>query len=121
MLRRFATSTRRAPRFDTLCVKHDGVDPSAVKAVALPIVSSSTYFLDSVEHGAKLSEGKTGAYNEKDGYLYSRWGNPTCDVVSKAIARLEGIPDDAGGTALFASGMAAITSAILASIKQVRA
>ena len=95
----------------------------ALKAIACPIVTSSTFLLDSVEHGARMShvtEGATGSYATEDGYLYSRWNSPTCDVVARSVALLEGISDESqGGCRLFASGMAAMSSAILASLKQV--
>lgn len=45
--------------------------------------------------------------------FYTRYGNPTCTVVERAIAKLEG----ADAALLFASGMCAITTSILALIK----
>ena len=44
----------------------------------------------------------------QDGYLYSRWGNPTVDAAASVIADLEG----AAGTLLFASGMSAIVTTL---------
>ncbi len=42
----------------------------------------------------------------QNGYLYSRWGNPTVDVAAETIACLEG----AEGSLLFSSGCAAIST-----------
>ena len=47
------------------------------------------------------------------GYLYSRWGNPTTDATADVIARLEG----AKGTVMFASGCAAISTALITFLK----
>lgn len=44
------------------------------------------------------------------GYVYTRWGNPTIDAFEAAVAELEGAPL----AEAFASGMAAITTLILA-------
>lgn len=46
-------------------------------------------------------------------YLYSRWRNPTVVAVADVIQRLE----EAEGTLLFPSGMAAITTTILTTLK----
>jgi cystathionine beta-lyase/cystathionine gamma-synthase len=45
--------------------------------------------------------------------FYTRYGNPTCTVAEKSIADLEG----ADGALLFASGMGAITTSLLALVK----
>ena len=45
--------------------------------------------------------------------FYTRYGNPTCSAVEKTIAQLEG----ADAALLFASGMNAITTSILAVVK----
>lgn len=49
----------------------------------------------------------------QDGYLYSRWGNPTADSASCVLARLEG----AAGSLLFSSGCAAITTTLFSFLK----
>lgn len=53
------------------------------------------------------------ALNVQEGYLYSRWGNPTVDAAASVIADLE----CAAGTLLFASGMSAIVTALLTFLK----
>jgi len=66
---------------------------------------ASTYAFDSTESFAKASEEKVGA-----GYVYTRWANPTVDAFEAAVADLEGAQD----AEAFASGMAAISTVLLA-------
>ncbi len=47
--------------------------------------------------------------NEREGYVYTRYGNPTTMALEKAVATLEGTED----AVAFASGMAAVHAAIL--------
>jgi len=46
-------------------------------------------------------------------YIYSRYTNPTLEIAERKLARLEGVE----GALVFSSGMAAITSTILAFVK----
>eukprot|EP01133_Synstelium_polycarpum_P001181 gene1181-1358_t len=83
-----------------------------VHPVATPIYLSSNYVFDSASHGATLCEQK----ETKDGqspWIYTRWGNPTTDVAEQLITKLE------GGVQTFvtASGMAAISTTLLALLK----
>jgi methionine-gamma-lyase len=67
--------------------------------------------MDSTKHGARLS-GKPheNAHRaDEDGFLYTRWGNPTNQAVGKVISRIE----RAKATFVFASGMAAISATLL--------
>src|SRR5271165_1362463 len=50
---------------------------------------------------------------EAEGYVYSRYGNPTNTMFERRIALLEGA-EAAGGTA---SGMAAVTAALMCSLR----
>ncbi|MEP6900663.1 MAG: PLP-dependent aspartate aminotransferase family protein [Actinomycetota bacterium] len=94
--------------FDTLSV-HAGAE-SVEKhfgAVSVPIYNASLFAFADAESGAKIHN------YEADGYFYSRLGNPTTDALEKALCELE-----QGEDALcFASGMSAITSAILGLIE----
>ncbi|MDO5624599.1 MAG: O-acetylhomoserine aminocarboxypropyltransferase/cysteine synthase [Pseudomonadota bacterium] len=89
-------------KFETRSV-HAGYTPDPVtKAVAVPIYQTVAYAFDSAQHGADLFDLKV------PGNIYSRIMNPTCDVLEKRVAALEG-----GIAALaVASGQAAITYAI---------
>lgn len=72
---------------------------------ATPIFASSTYSYESMEEAERVLSGDL-----KD-YIYSRYGNPTVDALQDAICLLEG-----GAVArAFASGMAALHAALLAS------
>ncbi|MDQ3044173.1 MAG: aminotransferase class I/II-fold pyridoxal phosphate-dependent enzyme [Chloroflexota bacterium] len=51
--------------------------------------------------------------NEREGYVYSRYGNPTTRALEVAVAELEGTED----AIAFASGMAAVHAAILSQVQ----
>lgn len=77
-------------------------DP-ATQACAVPIYATAAYLFKDTQHAADLFALKAG------GNIYSRLGNPTCDVLEKRLAALEG-----GAAALtFASGEAAIAAAVM--------
>ncbi len=69
----------------------------------MPIYATTSYVFNDTEHAASLFALK------EFGNIYSRLMNPTCDVLEKRLAALDG---GVGGLA-FASGQAAITAAIL--------
>ncbi len=78
------------------------VDP-VTGAFPAPIYQSTAYRFSSAEEGAQLISG------EKEGYVYTRWGNPTVAALERKMAALEG-----GEAAIAtASGMAAIASTLL--------
>jgi cystathionine gamma-synthase len=82
----------------------------AYDAVPTPIVQSSTYtYADSAEIVAHTS----GTHPREDREEYGRYGNPTCRAVEKRLAALEGTED----AVLFGSGMAALTTTVLALVK----
>ncbi|MCC6943948.1 MAG: PLP-dependent transferase [Thermomicrobiales bacterium] len=84
---------------------HAGEHPDeATGAHGTPIYQSNTFALGSWERFNDFWEGKEGVYG------YSRDLNPTVDALEKKIADLEG----AAGSVAAASGMAAISSAFLA-------
>ena len=75
--------------------------------VATPIARTSTFTFSSTAEMKRWAEGKSKAY------IYTRYGNPTLAVAEEKLAALEG-----GEAALVtASGMAAISSALLAVLK----
>jgi len=94
-------------QFATLAV-HAGEHPCpATGALDTPIYQSTTFVsADSDDMAAVYGE-------EKFGYMYTRYGNPTIGALEEKLAALEG-----GEAALAAaSGMAAISSAILGYVK----
>ena len=73
-------------------------------SITTPIVQTSTYaFKDSREIAAYTKGGK-------ERFEYGRYGNPTELVAARRLAALEGAED----CVIFASGMSAVTTAILA-------
>lgn len=94
---------REDRQFATLAV-HAGEAPCQVTgAVDTPIYQSTTFAAADSDEMAALYSG------ERPGYMYTRYGNPTIHALEIKIAALE-----AGEAALaFASGMAAVSSAIL--------
>ncbi len=94
-------------RFETLAV-HAGEQPCPVTgALDTPIYQSTTFASrDAGEMAALYGE-------EKAGYMYTRYGNPTIHALEEKIAAIEG-----GEAALAAAtGMAAISTAILGYVK----
>jgi methionine-gamma-lyase len=88
----------------TLAV-HGGQTPDeATGAIAPPIVTTSSYSYGDFDNGVDRFTG------EKPGFLYSRFANPTVAVLEAKMAALEGGEAAVG----FASGMAAISSTLLA-------
>ncbi len=78
----------------------------------VPIYASSTYVFDNAEQGMRrFSE-------QEEGYIYSRWGNPTITEAEEKIVALEtfGLGIEAKGI-LHSSGMAAISTLMLATLK----
>jgi methionine-gamma-lyase len=87
---------------------HAGEEPDPTTgALVPPLYLATTYHMGSTENGAALFSG------EKEGYVYTRWANPTVTVLEKRVAALEG----AEAAVATASGMAAITTALLANLK----
>src|SRR5690606_14047164 len=90
-------------RFETLCL-HGGQAPDpATNSRAVPIYQTTSYVFNDTEHAARLFG------LQEFGNIYTRIMNPTCDVLEKRLALLEG-----GSAALvLASGQAAETLSIL--------
>ena len=94
----------RRASFATICVHGFGGVDKATKAVATPIYQSSTFAFSNAQEGADIFAG------EKEGYVYTRLGNPTLAALEREMAFLEG----GEAAAAFGSGMAAISTTILA-------
>ncbi len=75
--------------------------------VGTPITRTSTFTFSNTEEMKQWAEGKSKAY------IYTRYGNPTLTVAEEKIAALEG----AEAAVVTASGMAAISSALLGALK----
>jgi methionine-gamma-lyase len=83
---------------------HAGEEPDpATGAFPTPIFQAAAYRFSSAEEAAQIIAG------EKEGYVYTRWGNPTVAALERKIATLE-----RGEAALATgSGMAAISAILL--------
>ncbi|NMC76749.1 MAG: methionine gamma-lyase [Candidatus Methanofastidiosa archaeon] len=91
-----------------------GYDPLKYNgAVKPPIFLTSTYKFKSAEEGESFIRVALGLDKGEEGYVYSRFSNPNFDIVEERLSLLEGA--EAG--AIFCSGMAAITSTLLAFVK----
>jgi methionine-gamma-lyase len=91
---------------------HAGHETDPRYAHLVPIYASSTYVFDTAEQGMNRFSGK------EEGYIYSRWGNPTMNEAEQKIAALEtfGLDIEVKGI-LHASGMAAIATLLLGTLK----
>jgi cystathionine beta-lyase/cystathionine gamma-synthase len=85
----------------------ESVDTGATPSLTTPIYETSTFVFDSVADVEKYQEGKL------NGYLYSRYENPTVVAVEQKLAAVDG----ADVAVLFSSGMAAISTALITLLK----
>jgi cystathionine beta-lyase/cystathionine gamma-synthase len=102
--------TRMAPKKDNLDIATqlvhggDSGEPPAGRPTSTPIYASATFTYESMEDIDKVFGG------EKEGYIYTRYGNPTVSALEDAIRTIEG-----GATACaYSSGMAALHAALFA-------
>ncbi len=98
---------KNLPQFATLAVHAGELPCPATGALDTPIYQSTTFVSADADEMAQVYG------EEKFGYMYTRYGNPTIHALEEKMAALEG-----GEAALaFSSGMAAISSAILGYVK----
>lgn len=82
-------------------------DNNSVASVTPPIYQTSNYYFKSV------AQFRNAISSEKENWIYSRGNNPTTRLLCQKLAALEGAEE----ALVFASGMAAISSAILSNVK----
>jgi methionine-gamma-lyase len=92
----------------TRAIHAGGLDRTVFGEVSVPIFQTSTFSFPDADEGAARFSGK------KQGYVYTRMGNPTVRALEDCVASLEG---GFGGMAT-ASGMAAITTVYLALLEK---
>ena len=93
--------------FDTLCARTGSASaPLDTPPIAPPIYQTAVFDVGDLDDVDAIYEGR------KPGWIYHRDGNPTVRLLEEAVARLEGA-EDALATA---SGMAAISAALLAAL-----
>jgi methionine-gamma-lyase len=76
-------------------------------AVDTPIYQSTTFAFEDAEQGAALFS------HQREGYVYTRYGNPTLKALEEKIAALEG----AEAAQVTATGMAAVSTSVLGLLK----
>jgi methionine-gamma-lyase len=87
---------------------HAGEDHSEhYGALSVPIYAASVFAFADADEGAAIHN------YQKEGYFYGRLGNPTESALEKAVAELENGED----ALALASGMAAVSAAILSQVK----
>ena len=93
--------------FDTKVI-HAGGHHDAYGSATVPIYQTSTFAFDNAQQGADRFAGT------KDGYIYTRLGNPTITALERQMAELE------GGFAGIAtsSGMGAVSTVYMALLDQ---
>ncbi len=94
-------------RPETILV-HGARSANPTSAVSMPIFQTSTYCLPSARHGADFQQ------SVEPVEYYTRWGNPTTRALEILFAQLEG----AEAALALGSGMAAVSTAVLAGLSQ---
>ncbi|HSK71497.1 MAG TPA: PLP-dependent aspartate aminotransferase family protein [Pyrinomonadaceae bacterium] len=93
--------------FSTLTV-HAGEDLTENHgAVSVPIYNASVFAFSDADTGAAIHN------HQREGYFYGRLGNPTQTALERAMRELENGED----ALAFASGMAAVSAAVLTLVK----
>lgn len=103
--------------FSSLAI-HEGHLTDSNYAHLTPIYATSSFVYDNAEQGMRRFSGK------EQGYIYSRWGNPTYREAEEKIVAMEtfGITDNQGSPLklkayLQSSGMAAISTLMMSTLK----
>ncbi len=98
-------------QFGSLCVQPSKLNKK-INPHNEPIYATTAYTFDSTDEAMQLFD------DQFQGYVYSRWSNPTVEMAENKIAALETHNSDLKAKAqLFSSGMAAISSAMMACLK----
>jgi methionine-gamma-lyase len=104
-------------RPESLVMGHGYRPGEAAGSLKVPLYQTSTFEFESAEEGKAFFEVAFGLREpepgEKAGYVYSRYGNPTLEVLEARLA----LWDEAEAGAVFASGMAAISTTLLAFLR----
>jgi len=100
------------PRVTSTDAVHAGErKKKAFDAVPDPLVASATYTFESSDEIVRHTEGR---HERPEREEYGRYGNPTVRALEARLAALEGTED----AVFFSSGMAAVSTVMLALLKQ---
>ncbi len=103
--------------FGSTCIHPQKKNNKQINSHVEAIYPTTTYAYDNSQELMEVFKGT------REGYIYSRWGNPTFEPAEEKIAALEAWGIEAGGKPLelkgqlFASGMGAISALMLANLK----
>lgn len=98
-------------KMSSACVR-DLKDPRSTAPHQLPIYATSSFRMETLDQAIGIFSGKD------EGHTYSRYRNPTVDMVAQKIANLEAFDLDLEADAILtSSGMAAISTLLLACLK----
>ena len=99
---------------DTTAVHVGREDLTGLGVHVPPIDLSTTYPLDSIADGGSAYENLATGHRPRagDSLVYQRLWNPNVDRLERSVAALEGCP----GAVAFASGMAALSAVLVASV-----
>ncbi len=96
---------------ETLCVKDSAVTESGQSHVQ-PIHATSAYTYKNIEDSIAVFNG------DKEGYVYSRYANPTIETVENKLAKLESMNTNLDATCIMtSSGLSAISTFVLSQLE----
>ncbi len=111
--------TSNFTNFYSLCAKEFPEQQSSTHSHVTPLHATTAYVFNDAEHAMAAFQGET------DGFIYSRWANPTIDAVERKLAALEGLGvEDKDGESLplqarlYSSGMGALSSLMAATLQK---
>lgn len=98
--------------FESICVK-EAKDTKRNKPHILPIYATSSFEFENINEGIDIFT------NQKEGFVYSRYANPTVTSVANKIGQLESFGMDGDAYAVMtSSGMSAISTLIAGCLSQ---
>ncbi len=101
------TGVQPGAGFETLAIR-EGIARSSYGEHSEPIFATSSFVFDSASHAAACFSG------DDDGYIYSRFSNPSVDSFERRLAALEG----GAACVATASGMSAILATVMTVLQQ---
>ena len=97
----------KSKNIETNVIHAGRIDDKQFGSLATPLYQTSTFIFDNAEQGGERFAGV------KDGYIYTRLGNPTTRQLEQRVAAMEEM-DDAAATA---TGMAAVSAALITNLQ----
>ena len=91
---------------ETQAIHSGRINDEQFGSLATPLYQTSTFIFEDAQQGADRFAG------EKEGFIYTRLGNPTTRQLEMRVAAMEGM-EDAAATA---TGMAAVSAALLTNL-----